>query len=109
TFKRKNKSVEFHIVHKLALYFPQRAATRVAPECRCPAGLPRSHAREPLREVGTMTTEERFERIESTLVRITDRMDRMSETHVELETAQVNLQRAQTRIAEGSREWRTDF
>jgi len=56
-----------------------------------------------------MTTEERFERIESTLVRITDRMDRMSETHVELETAQVNLQRAQTRIAEESREWRTDF
>ena len=36
-------------------------------------------------------------------------LGRVAEGHVELETAQVNLQRAQTRSAEESRMWRTDF
>ena len=40
-----------------------------------------------------MTTEERLDRIESILTRI-------SESHLELETAQVSQQRAQTRLAE---------
>ena len=40
-----------------------------------------------------MTTEERLDRIESMLVRI-------AEAHLELETAQVNQQRAHTRLEE---------
>lgn len=40
-----------------------------------------------------MTTEERLDRIESILGRIT-------EAHLELETAQVNQQRAETKLAE---------
>ena len=44
-----------------------------------------------------MTPEERFERIESVLERIT-------QAHLELETAQVNQQQAQTRFVDDTRE-----
>ena len=62
-----------------------------------------------------MTPEERFERIEATLERVTDRLDRISEGHQELETAQMKQQRGPTRLGEAmtalteeSREWKAD-
>ena len=45
-----------------------------------------------------MTTEERFERIEATLERVANRLERISESHQELDAAQVNQQRAHTKL-----------
>jgi hypothetical protein len=56
-----------------------------------------------------MTTEERLDRIESTLGRI-------AESHLELETSQVSLLHSQTKLTDTmkafvdeTREWRSDF
>ena len=45
-----------------------------------------------------MTTEERFERIERTVERIADKVEKIAEGHIELEAAQLNQQRAHTRL-----------
>ena len=47
--------------------------------------------------------EERFERIDRTLDRITERMDRQSEGHVEMEAAQKNMTLALTRFIDETR------
>ena len=50
-----------------------------------------------------MTTEERFTRIEATLERVADRMEKISEAHQELEAGQINLQKALTRFVDETR------
>ena len=43
--------------------------------------------------------QERFERIERNLERASERIAQITETHVELETAQVNAQKAHDRLS----------
>lgn len=50
-----------------------------------------------------MTTEERFERIESNLDRITGRLDRITEAHIGLEAAQKNTTLVLERFIEETR------